>query len=90
MIKKEHILNEIKRTARENGSQPLGQGRFENETGIKQTDWAGKFWVRWSEALTEAGFIPNKMQEAFDEDFLINKLVNFILEIKKFPTKYEL
>ena len=35
MIKKEHILSEIKRTATENNGKPLGTRRFEKETGIK-------------------------------------------------------
>jgi hypothetical protein len=30
---KEHILNEIRRTAKENGGSPLGQARFHQQTG---------------------------------------------------------
>jgi hypothetical protein len=52
---KQHILEEIRRTAAANNGEPLGVARFFQETGIKETDWRGKFWVRWGEALREAG-----------------------------------
>ncbi len=38
-MKKEHILNEVRRTAK-NGV-PLGDSRLEKETGIKKSDWYG-------------------------------------------------
>jgi hypothetical protein len=40
-MNKQHILDEIRRTAKENKSVPLGKGRFLRETGIKDSDWAG-------------------------------------------------
>ena len=39
VMKKAHILDEIRRTAETNRGVPLGSARFEAETGIKQTDW---------------------------------------------------
>ena len=68
---KHHILDEIKRTARENGGVPLGKERFFQETGIRYEDWFGKYWVRWGDAVQEAGFAPNRMQDAYNEDVLI-------------------
>ena len=53
---REFILAEIQRTASENGGDPLGRRRFESETGIKESDWYGKLWTKWSDALREAGF----------------------------------
>ncbi len=44
---KEEILDEIRRMAAENGGRPLGRGRFLQETGIQESDWAGRYWVRW-------------------------------------------
>jgi hypothetical protein len=63
---KTHILSEIVRTARENNGVPLGRSRFEKETGIKPSDWFGKYWTKWSEAVVEAGLPPNKMQSAYN------------------------
>jgi len=34
------IIDEIRRTAKDNGGKPLGQARFENETGIKKYERA--------------------------------------------------
>ena len=52
---KDHILAEICRTAAPNGGMPLGRERFFAETGIKEPDWRGKYWVRWSDAVRAAG-----------------------------------
>lgn len=89
MIDKEHILAEIKRTAEENGNKPLGKEKFKRETGIKQSDWYGKYWAKWSDAITEAGYEPNKLQSAYEDDFLIKKLIELIREIGHFPTAGE-
>ncbi len=87
---KEHILSEIKRTTDENGGYPLGRDKFEKETGIKVSDWWGKHWSRWSDAVEEAGYSPNKMQTAYQDDFLIQKIIKLIQEIGHFPTASEL
>lgn len=44
---KQQILDEIKRTAELNGRTPLGRQRFFQETGIKESDWSGRYWARW-------------------------------------------
>jgi hypothetical protein len=87
---KHHIINEIIHTTKENDGIPLGQARFLQETGIKISDWHGKFWARWSDAQQEAGIIPNQMQGAYEDNFLIQKLIEFIRELGYFPVKGEL
>jgi hypothetical protein len=73
---KEHILSEIRRTAAANGDVPLGvHHRFFAETGIKESDWRGKFWVRWSDAVKEAGFQPNELTAARTNEDLLDHLV---------------
>lgn len=87
---KDYIISEIVRTTNENGGKPLGVQKFENETGIRKYDWFGKYWSKWSDALIDAGYEPNKFNEAYDEKFLLEKLVELIKEIKKFPSAGEL
>ena len=90
MMNKQHILDEIKRTAKENGGVPLGKDRFFQETGIKSGQWFGKYWARWSDAVQEAGFAPNTLQEPYGEEMLIKKYVGLIRELGHVPVKGEL
>ncbi|MGB8524628.1 MAG: GIY-YIG nuclease family protein [Candidatus Acidiferrales bacterium] len=86
-MKKEFILQEIKRTAEANGGVPLGWRKFANETGIREADWLGKHWPRWSAALREAGCTPNEMTTAYDKSFLFQKFIELARELKKLPVK---
>src|SRR5580704_11641590 len=76
-----HILEEIKRTAKANGGLPVGRLRFFTETGIKESDWRGVYWVRWNDAVREAGFAPNQKTQAYDEEWLITQLVTVAREL---------
>jgi len=88
---RQHILDEIRRTAKTNGGAPLGRDRFEQETGIRYTEWYGKHWSRWGDAVREAGFAPNAFfRGAFDDDELLEKLIAFIREIGRFPATGDL
>jgi hypothetical protein len=89
-VDKQHILNEIRRTAKANEGNPLGVRAFRTETGIKESEWSGKFWVRWSDAVTEAGFTPNQWQGAYGDEVLIAKLVSLTRELGKFPVQGDL
>jgi hypothetical protein len=86
---KQHILSEIRRTAAENGGAPLGMSRFSQETGIKQSDWLGKIWARWSDAIREAGLKPNQLQTGYGEDVLIEKFIALARELGHFPVATE-
>ena len=90
MVTKDYILSEIRRTAAENGGQALGRARFEKETGIRETDWTGRYWVKWSDAIAEAGYVPNALQKPYPIEYLLEKLVIFIQELGHFPTSPEL
>jgi hypothetical protein len=87
---KKHIINEIKRTAETNGGVPLGTERFFAETGIRHSDWYGKHWARWGDALIEAGYEPNKLQGAYEDERVIEKLISVIKELGRFPTSGDL
>jgi len=87
---KEHILSEIRRTAGANGGVPLGVQRFFAETGVKESDWHGRFWARWGDAQKEAGFQPNEFNAARTGEDLLNNLAGLVRELGRFPVKGEL
>lgn len=87
---KEQILKEIKRTADKNGGIPLGIDRFREATGIRKEDWYGIFWTKWSDAQMEAGLEPNQFSlPAFDEAWMLNKIIDYIRELGHFPAEPE-
>lgn len=86
---KQHIISEIKRTAEANGGIPLGTERFRSETGIRRSDWLGKYWARWGDALKEAGYKPNTLQGAYEDDRIIEKIISLIRELGRFPVAAE-
>ena len=65
----------------------MGEAKFRKATGIKKSDWFGNYWVRWSDALQEAGYKPNPFGVSFSEDFIIEKIISLIKEIGKFPVE---
>ncbi len=87
---KQHILDEIRRTADANGGSPLGTQRFEKQTGIRKSDWYAKYWRSWGEAVREAGYEPNRLVSAYDEQFLIQKLAELTRELGCFPTEADI
>lgn len=87
---KDFILKEIKRTALNNGGNALGKGAFFNATGIKESDWSGKYWVRWSDALKEAGLEANEFNSAYDIDYVCEKYIELIQELGHIPVNAEL
>ena len=89
MIDKQHILDEIQRTARANGGMPLGRLRFRKETGIGEYDWS-KYWSRWGDAQREAGFAPNEKITGYGDELLIGRFISLMRELGKFPTFREL
>jgi hypothetical protein len=90
MIDKDWIISEIKRTALENGGVALGTEKFQKITGIRQSAWWGKHWRTWGEALNEAGFSENKLNIAYDKDFLATCLAKLTRTIGRFPAGVDL
>lgn len=90
MLTKSRILAEIRRTAEANAGRALGKRRFETETGIRESDWLGRYWARWSEAVREAGFEPDQLKAPYTEDFILEKLAILVVELGHFPVRAEL
>jgi hypothetical protein len=90
MTSKNHILDEIKRTALSNNGKPLGKAAFESATGIKMSEWHGKYWRQWSDAIIESGFQPNIFIQAYDTEFLCEKYALFVRELGSIPAAVDL
>ena len=84
-----HILNEIKRLAAASGESP-GKKVFARETGIKEAQWSGVFWARWSDALTEAGLENNKFQGRFATEDVLEEIAKSCRSYARFPTSAEM
>lgn len=89
-IDKTHILNEIRRLAKANGGKPPGVRKFESETGIKKSDWFPDTWLRWGDALQEAGFTRNVLQQPLSHGLLIEHYVKLAQKLGRLPIKGEL
>lgn len=89
-VSREEILNEIKRQADANDGVPLGRARFQSVTGIAEKDWLGRYWARWGDAITEAGFTPNQLATAHATDDMLLALAALVRDLGHFPTDPEL
>lgn len=90
MTSKQQILDEIRRLAALDQGSPPGSARFSKESGIKDSEWRGKFWARWGDALAEGGFAPNQLNSALNDAFIISSLVELITELGKYPASMDL
>jgi hypothetical protein len=87
---KNSILKEIRRTAQENAGKPLGRLTFERRTGIRESDWAGRYWARWGDAVKEAGFQPNVPYQAYSVEKLALDYISLARELGHLPTNRDL
>jgi hypothetical protein len=90
LMDKQHIIDEIRRTAAENRGVPLGRRRFATETRIEPANWEGKIWARWGDAVKEAGFAPNQFMEGYGDAELLTILAGFMRELGRYPVANEL
>jgi len=88
-VDKQHIIDEIKRTAAANGGIALGEVRFAVETGIAKRDWWCKHWRTWGEAVVEAGCEPNRFNSAYPDDWIMEKLALLVRELGRFPSNVD-
>lgn len=89
MTTKDEILSEIRRCAEANGGHPLGRNRFAQETGIPESAWAGRYWVSWSEAVTEAGYAPNVLTGKRDVADILGHVARLARRLGRFPVENE-
>lgn len=87
---KEEILNEIRRTAAENGGAPLGIKSFERHTGIRQDDCLGVYWRSWGDAVREAGLEANAMTARIDDQQFLERYALLTRKLGQIPVKADL
>ncbi len=87
---RERILSEIKRLSAENGGKAPGKAHFQQETGIAESDWYGKLWLRWNDVVADAGLTPNEKQERLPSDLVLDKYAEVCRHYGKPPSSAEL
>jgi len=80
---KQEILDKIKRLAA--AGKSTGKSSFKADTGIDKKDWYPDYWLRWGDALLEAGLQPNPFGVRFSEELLVKKYIELIRELGRFP-----
>lgn len=89
-MEKAQILETIRQMAGANGGKAPGYERFASHTGLGKADWYPKYWLKWSDAVREAGCEPNSLSTSFDEEVLIQKYAELTRELGRFPIEGEL
>lgn len=89
-MNRQQIVAEIKRVALDNGGRAPGRQSFERATGIKMAEWYPHIWLRWGEALAEAGHTPNQLQTKASDDLLIEKYIGLVRELGRLPVEGEI
>lgn len=84
------IISEIKRLAEADGGRVPGVRAFEQETGVTTAQWRGVLWVRWSEAIVEAGYQPNEYRQRYDSNQVLLQVAEAARHYKHLPTVAEL
>lgn len=89
-MEKSEIVSAIQRCAEDNGGVAVGRGRFEELTGIRESQWIGRYWVRWSDAVAEAGYAPSTMNAATPDDVVLRALADLVRSLGRYPVVAEL
>ena len=89
-MNKQQILEEIKRIALDNGGQAPGKQAFERRTGLRMSEWYPHIWLRWGDALVEAGYAPNAFQAKTSDEVLMEKYIGLVRELGRFPVEGEI
>jgi hypothetical protein len=85
-FERDEIIAAIKRAAQAAGGVSPGWRRFANETGIRYTDWHGRYWTKWSDALVEAGLVPNELNPRIADDSIVRQYAELARELGRLPS----
>ena len=89
-MSRQQIVAEIQRIALENGGHPPGSQAFERATAVKMSEWYPHIWLRWGDALAEAGYAPNLLQAKLSDVLLIEKYISLTRQLGRFPVAGEI
>lgn len=89
-MQKAQIIDAIRRLAAANGGKAPGSQRFESEMDLGKADWYPNFWLRWGDAIREAGCEPNRANTSFGDEVLIQKYNDLMRELRRFPIEGDL
>ena len=89
-MNRQQIVAEIKRIAIGNGGQAPGRQAFERATAVKMSEWYPHIWLRWGDAVAEAGYAPNLLQAKASDEVLIEKYIAFARQLGRFPVEGEI
>lgn len=67
-----------------------GKAQFHKETGITESDWYGKLWLRWNDVVADAGLVPNEMQAGISNEHVLDRYAEACRHCGKPPSKAEL
>lgn len=88
---KPEILEKIKEVATLLGQKSPSLKDMEKYAGLSSSSWKGKYWIRWSEALTEAGYQANQFSlPALGKEKYIVELLLLVRELQRVPQWLEL
>ena len=87
---KQQILDLFRNCAAQNGGKAPGSQRFESLTGIGNREWFPQLWLRWGDAVREAGLQGNSFNRSLGHEPLIRKYIELIRELRRFPIEGEL
>lgn len=87
---KSQVLEAIKQIASANGGRAPGRQAFERQTGIRRSDWYPHHWLRWGDALVEAGYTANQLQTATSEEELLQRYIGLVRELGHLPVEGEI
>jgi hypothetical protein len=89
MTSREEILSGVRKFVETKGKVP-GEKAFRRATRIKDSAWKGRYWVRWSDVVREAGFEPSKWIQKIPDEDLLEKLAAFVTTLDHFPVRDEI
>jgi hypothetical protein len=90
MLTKDDVLREIRRIAAENGGVAPGRSAFFDATGIRESDWSGRWWTTWGAAVREAGLEPQRLNPRLDDELVLTAAAGIVRRLGRFPTSAEI